>query len=176
MGCKEERQISLLTRHQKKVLTINLQPPTTTSSTSSEASKRRIVNSADLLRRGATLLSEACPRCGGVQIRFRGRVYCINEDDLSEILSSGTEGTTPAADIRSSGSPTTTSTTMPSRATAPSRVGGETPVQKQSQLRKMLEEKLRVASKQLESTQDLDQQEKLLGLISKYIDTLEKLK
>ncbi len=39
----------------------------------------------ELIRRGATLLKEPCPKCGGLQVRYRNRVYCVNEDDLSEI-------------------------------------------------------------------------------------------
>ncbi len=38
-----------------------------------------------LIRRGATLLKEPCPKCGNLQVRYRNRVYCVNEDDLSEI-------------------------------------------------------------------------------------------
>ena len=60
------------------------------SNDSGSATKQRIVSSADLLRRGASLLGEACPRCGGVQVKFKGHVYCLNEDDLSELLSTGT--------------------------------------------------------------------------------------
>lgn len=37
------------------------------------------------MRRGATLLKEPCPRCGGIQVRFRERIYCVTEDDLSGI-------------------------------------------------------------------------------------------
>jgi hypothetical protein len=42
-------------------------------------------------------------------------------------------------------------------------------------LRKLLEEKLASASKQLEGTTDVSEQSKLLDLISKYLETLEKL-
>jgi len=130
------------------------------------------VNSADLLRRGAALLSEACPRCGGVQIRFQGKVYCINEDDLSEILSTGPSGAPPRAAAaspelsRATAQPSSTAATISPQAVSPEQI----------QLRRLLEEKLQAASKQLEVSQDLGEQEKLLGLISKYIDTLEKLK
>ena len=104
-----------------------------------------MATSADLLRRGATLLQEACPKCGGVQIKFKGKVYCLNETDLNELLSP------PTAE-------------SPASQTSP------------SPLRKLLEEKLASASKQLESATDVSEQSKLLDLISKYIETLEKLK
>jgi UPF0148 protein len=38
---------------------------------------------AELVSKGATMLSEPCPRCGGIQVRYHGKVYCTNEDDLS---------------------------------------------------------------------------------------------
>jgi UPF0148 protein len=30
----------------------------------------------ELMRRGATLLSESCPTCGGVMLRYRGVTFC----------------------------------------------------------------------------------------------------
>lgn len=45
-----------------------------------------------------------------------------------------------------------------------------------SPLRKMMEEKLSAVSKQLDATTDVDEQARLLDLISKYVETLEKLK
>src|ERR1017187_10129518 len=38
------------------------------------------------MRRGAVMLTEPCPVCNGVQLRFRGKVYCSNHDDLSVAL------------------------------------------------------------------------------------------
>jgi UPF0148 protein len=37
----------------------------------------------DLVRKGATILGEPCPTCGGVQVRYHGKVYCTSHDDLS---------------------------------------------------------------------------------------------
>jgi UPF0148 protein len=34
---------------------------------------------------GATLLGEPCPKCGGVQVRYKGRVYCTQHEDLSTV-------------------------------------------------------------------------------------------
>lgn len=45
---------------------------------------------AELVRKGATMLAEPCPQCGGIQVRFRGKVHCTSHEDLSEIA--GTEG------------------------------------------------------------------------------------
>ena len=113
-----------------------------------------MMSGAYLLRRGGTLLQEPCPKCGGVQIRFVGKTYCMNEDDLEAALSPK-----PAA-IQ----PEPVAKKLPK-----SDSGSNT-------LRVLLQNKLDVVSKQLDSTTDLQEQAKLLDLISKYIETLEKLK
>lgn len=41
---------------------------------------------AELMRRGATMLAEPCPTCGGIQVKYNGRVICTSHDDLSGIL------------------------------------------------------------------------------------------
>jgi UPF0148 protein len=38
------------------------------------------------MRRGAVMLKEPCPVCNGVQLRYKGKVYCTNHDDLSAAL------------------------------------------------------------------------------------------
>jgi len=40
----------------------------------------------ELMRRGAVMIKEPCPVCNGVQLRYKGRVYCTNHDDLSVAL------------------------------------------------------------------------------------------
>ena len=40
----------------------------------------------ELMRRGAVMLKEPCPVCNGVQLRYKGRVYCTNHDDLEVAL------------------------------------------------------------------------------------------
>lgn len=116
-----------------------------------ETEKARMATSADLLRRGATLLQEACPKCGGVQLKYHGKIYCLNENDLDEVLS-------------------------PKQAVQPStKVEKIAASEGAVSLRKLLEEKLAAASKQLEGTSDVQEQSRLLDLISKYIETLDKL-
>ena len=51
----------------------------------SSKSGRKMSEAIELIRRGGTLLSEACPKCGGLQVRFKGRTLCVNCDDLSEV-------------------------------------------------------------------------------------------
>jgi uncharacterized Zn finger protein (UPF0148 family) len=41
----------------------------------------------ELMRRGAVMMKEACPIDNGVQLRYRGRVYCTTHDDLDMALS-----------------------------------------------------------------------------------------
>jgi uncharacterized Zn finger protein (UPF0148 family) len=123
-----------------------------------------MITTAELIRRGAAILQEPCPRCGAVQIRYKGRIYCTNEDDLNSVLNS-----VGAAELSS-----TQIKTGLSNEEKPST--GFQVSQSSDSLRKLLEEKLNTVSKQLDSTTDLIEQAKLLDLISKYIETLEKLK
>ena len=51
---------------------------------SATAEKTRIT--VELMRKGAVMMKEPCPECNGVQIRYKGRVYCTNHDDLSVAL------------------------------------------------------------------------------------------
>lgn len=135
--------------------------------------KLKLATTADLMARGASLLSEACPRCGGVQIQFRGKVYCINEDDISNITTSPVQ---KAADP-SPTAPLVQSVVSEQQQSVPPPTTASTDLDSdKGRLKAMLEEKLEKVSKQLENSQDFDQQEKLLGLISKYLDTLSKLK
>ncbi len=48
--------------------------------------------------------------------------------------------------------------------------------QERDGLRAMLEQKLDAASKELEAAKDVGEQTRLLDLISKYVETLEKLR
>lgn len=45
---------------------------------SSEDNVSRIKAGASLLIKGGTLTSEACPKCGGVQVRLADKITCIN--------------------------------------------------------------------------------------------------
>jgi UPF0148 protein len=40
----------------------------------------------ELMRKGAVMMKEPCSVCNGVQLRYKGRVYCTNHDDLSVAL------------------------------------------------------------------------------------------
>lgn len=45
---------------------------------SSDDNAGKIKSAASLLLKGGTLTSEACPSCGGVQVRFAEKATCIN--------------------------------------------------------------------------------------------------
>jgi uncharacterized Zn finger protein (UPF0148 family) len=119
--------------------------------------KAKMAATAELIRRGASILQEACPRCGSVQIRYNGKVYCTNEDDLESLLNPDLRQVVAVPKVESS---------EPVKSTSPAT----------DSLRKLMEEKLTELSKQLDSSTDPGEQARLLELISKYLDTLEKVK
>ena len=51
----------------------------------SGAARDRMKLAAELVSKGATILAEPCPKDGGIQVRYRGKVYCATHDDLSAI-------------------------------------------------------------------------------------------
>jgi UPF0148 protein len=54
----------------------------------SKGKKDGMKAAAELISKGATMLSEPCPQCGGVQLRYHGKIYCANHDDLSAAITS----------------------------------------------------------------------------------------
>jgi UPF0148 protein len=50
------------------------------------AGKENMRVAAELVAKGATMLGEPCPQCGGIQVRYRGRVYCTSHEDLSSVV------------------------------------------------------------------------------------------
>lgn len=55
----------------------------------SKGNKNGTKLAAELISKGATMLSEPCPQCGGIQLRYHGKVFCTNHDDLSTIARLG---------------------------------------------------------------------------------------
>jgi UPF0148 protein len=96
---------------------------------------------AELVRKGATILSEPCHQCGGIQVRYRGKVYCTSHEDLTPVLK--TEG-----------------------------VSFDTVV---AEMREVLLTKLNEAASLLETERDADKQDRLISLMSKYFELLQKL-
>lgn len=52
----------------------------------SSKSREKMQLTVELMRRGAVMLKEPCPTCNGVQVRYRGKVYCTAHEDLSAVL------------------------------------------------------------------------------------------
>jgi uncharacterized Zn finger protein (UPF0148 family) len=48
-------------------------------------SKEQMTAAAELLRKGGTLVTEACNACGGVQVKYSGKIVCINCGKQEEI-------------------------------------------------------------------------------------------
>lgn len=40
-------------------------------------SRKQLAAASEMLRKGATLLREPCPKCGGVQIKYRDEISCV---------------------------------------------------------------------------------------------------
>jgi len=110
------------------------------------------------------LLREPCPRCGGLQVRYNGKIYCVNEDDIEAIIY-GQETKEQPAPLKGPPAPERPETQLPQSSVEVER----------DSLRKLLRGKLDSVTKELETTSDVDKQSKLLDLISKYVEILSKL-
>jgi UPF0148 protein len=53
-------------------------------------SRNKMRLAAELVSKGGTMLAEPCPQDGGIQVRYRGKVYCTSHDDLSSITTAAT--------------------------------------------------------------------------------------
>lgn len=95
----------------------------------------------ELMRKGAVMMKEPCPVCNGVQLRYKGRVYCTNHDDLSVALQ--------AREIL-----------FPDVS---------------EDLKNLLLVKLKESMSLLESERDSEKQDRLVSLMTKYVELLRKL-
>jgi UPF0148 protein len=50
-------------------------------------SREKMQLTVELMRRGAVMLKEPCPTCNGVQVKYKGKVYCTAHEDLEAVLS-----------------------------------------------------------------------------------------
>jgi UPF0148 protein len=50
------------------------------------ATATKTKTTVELMRKGAVMMKEPCQVCNGVQLRYKGRVYCTNHEDLSAAL------------------------------------------------------------------------------------------
>lgn len=69
-------------------------------------SKERINTAVELLRKGGTLVSESCSACGGVQVKFSGKIVCVNcgKEEMIKVTETKKEAktkvTTEVADLK----------------------------------------------------------------------------
>ena len=103
--------------------------------------KNKMKLAADLVRKGGTIIGEPCQQCGGIQVRYRGKVYCANHEDLSEVL----------------------------------RVEGVSYDTVMAQTREVLVTKLSEVANLLEDEKDPATEDRLVSLMGKYFDLLQKL-
>lgn len=107
----------------------------------SRAGKDKMKVAVELVRKGATILGEPCPQCGGIQVRYHGKVYCTGHEELSSVLK---------AEV----------------------VSMDTVV---AAMREALLSKLNEAASLLGSEKDATKQDRLVSLMTKYFDLLQKL-
>ncbi len=50
-------------------------------------SREKMQLTVELMRRGAVMMKEPCALDNGVQMRYKGKVYCTTHDDLDAALS-----------------------------------------------------------------------------------------
>lgn len=53
------------------------------SANDKQAIARKVI--AEALKRGGTLLSEPCPRCGGLMVKYKGRTFCPICDNITDL-------------------------------------------------------------------------------------------
>ena len=116
---------------------------------SSEDSKDRIKSAASLLVKGGTLTSEACPKCGGVQVRFADKTTCINCGNETK------SGATRDADKKI--------------APAPGSKGMEA-------VTSIIQDKIALITEELRTETDILMQKQMADLLESYIRILEKAK
>lgn len=116
---------------------------------SSEDSASRIRSAASALVKGGTLTSEACKRCGGVQVRFADKTTCINCGNEEKM------GAQQKAEVEKA--PAKGSAALASVAS-------------------IIEEKLALIAAEIKSETDLSTQKQKADLLESYLRILEKAK
>jgi|GEM_PF-300373 uncharacterized Zn finger protein (UPF0148 family) len=142
--------------------------------------KRKISNTADLIRKGGSLLQEVCPKCGNLQIKYKERVYCVACDEMELVSYSGDIAKAPglvgvAKQITREQQPEVQELRESGKQRFALGKAKQAELSEKDLLRNVIREKLVTVSRELESTQDLEKQLKLLDLLSKYLETLGKL-
>jgi uncharacterized Zn finger protein (UPF0148 family) len=117
---------------------------------SSEERAGRIKSAASLLVKGGTLTSEACPKCGGVQVRFADKTTCINCGYEAKAGAQQKAQSEKAAAVQAS-------TGLASAAS-------------------LIEEKIALLAAEIKSESDISAQKQKADLLESYLRILEKTK
>lgn len=117
---------------------------------SSEEGAGRIKSAASLLVKGGTLTSEACPKCGGVQVRFADKTTCINCGNESK--SGAQQKAAPERAAPAQGSVGLASAAL------------------------LIEEKIGLLAADIKSESDISAQKQKADLLESYLRILEKTK
>ncbi len=118
---------------------------------SSEDSAGRIRSAASLLVKGGTLTSDACPKCGGVQVRFADKTTCINCGN--EVKAGGAAQKAESEKV----APAQASSGLASAAS-------------------LIEEKITVLAAEIKTESDISVQKQKAELLESYLRILEKTK
>lgn len=112
------------------------------------SSEERIRSAASQLVKGATLTSEACPKCGGVQVRFADKTTCV---------SCGNESSVEQKAEPERAAPVQESAGLASAAS-------------------LIEEKIALLAAEIRSESDVSVQKQKAELLESYLRILEKTK
>ena len=109
-------------------------------------SEENIKKMANMLRKGASLLSQSCPQCGAPLFKIKGEIYCPACEKKVVIVKEGEQ--------------------------IPLNVEGST----LSDVSLILHEKLRETGEAIKNERDPSKLQELLGIIAGILDALERLK
>jgi len=140
-------------------------------------STARIRAAASMLTKGGTLTNEACPKCGGVQVKFADKKICVNCGNETMVENSSSSSS------RISDAQTANTTTTQSKA---SKKGGGEEEQQQHQFMQAssnlssaassIEQKIALIAIEVRNETDISLQKQKAELIEGYLRILERIK
>ena len=109
-------------------------------------SKEKMTQAAELLRKGGALVTEPCSTCGGVQVKYSGKIVCVNCGREQEIKVEKVE-----------------------------KIETKVPSGIASELKNTVLQKINDLLPVLKSETDIEKQSELAKLIVRYLEVLEKM-
>jgi uncharacterized Zn finger protein (UPF0148 family) len=141
------------------------------NSKSSSEGGGNIKSAADLLLKGGTLLSNSCENCGGVQVRFKENILCINCGRKIKELN-----VTQIEEEKKKKSTSNNDDSSLSQAMEVKSTSDNNSEIKLASYKRVIHKKITLLIASLENDSDILLQNIILDLISKYLDVLDKLK